>query len=185
MAVRVISGWPEGHEDTKFRSNLKSHANYWLKKTYWNGVWLSAIWVPTGLIEAAEFVVTAALGLVTGLLRAPFTFAAAALREAKPDSKGALFMTGLVDGWKGVSEGSKAFFDRLVSRLKPAMDEASPVTGRPTAKAAGAFLLARVIQLGWLIGVLALNASGIAFLIGAYRGVRAALARPVKPEAQP
>lgn len=175
----VVRFWSD---DTAFRRNLKSHANYWLKKTYWNGVWLSAIWVPTGIIEAAEFVVTLALGLVTGLVRVPFTFAAAAFREAKPDSKAALFTRGLVDGWKDASEGSKALFDRLVSGLKPAMDEATALTGRPTAKAAGAFLLARFIQLGWLIGVLALNVTGIAFLIGAYRGVRAALAGPVKPQ---
>lgn len=171
-------------EDTKFRSNLKSHANYWLKKTYWNGVWLSAIWVPTGLVEAAEFVVTLALGLVTGLVRVPFTFAAAALREAKPDSKAALFSKGLVDGWKDASEGSKAFFDRLISGLKPAMDEATTLTGRPTAKAAGAFLLARVVQLAWLLGVLVMNVTGVAFLIGAYRGVRSAIAGPQKPKAE-
>ncbi|MEQ1920844.1 MAG: hypothetical protein ABL955_16760, partial [Elusimicrobiota bacterium] len=132
--------------------------------------------------QAAEFLVSIALGAVIGLLRAPFGFAAAAFKEAKPDSKAALFTKGLLDGWKGSSEGAKALFDRLVSGLKPAMDEAAPVTGRPTAKAAGAFLLARFVQLGWLIGVLAMNLTGVAFLIGAYRGVRAALAGPVKPD---
>ena len=176
----VLGFW---HNDTKFRSNLKSHANYWLKKTYWNGVWLSAIWVPTGLIQAAEFVVSVALGAVIGLLRAPFAFASEALREAKPDSKVARFMKGLLDGWKDSSEGSKNLFDRLVLGLKPAMDEAAPVTGRPTAKAAGALLLARFVQVLWLIGALAMNLSGIAFLYGVYTGIRAALTPPAKPEA--
>lgn len=171
------------HEDTKFRSNLKSHASYWLKKTYWNGVWLSAIWVPVGLLQAAEFVLSVALGAVVGLLRAPFAFAASAFGEAKSGSKAARFTKGLVDGWKAASEGSKALFDRLVSGLVPAMNEATAETGRPTAKAAGAFLLARFVQLAWLIGAVAMNLSGVAFLIGLYRGVRAALAGPEKPAA--
>ena len=170
------------HHDTKFRSNLRDHASYWLKKTYWNGVWLSAIWVPTGLIQAAEFIVSVALGAVVGLIRSPFAFAAAAFKEAKPGSKAALFTKGLLDGWMAAAEGSKGFFDRLISGLKPAMDEASSVTGRPTAKAAGAFLLARFVQLAWLAGVLLMNLTGIAFLIGLYRGVRAAIAGPAKPE---
>lgn len=171
------------HEDTKFRSNLKSHASYWLKKTYWNGVWLSAIWVPVGLLQAAEFVLSVALGAVVGLLRAPFAFAASAFGEAKSGSRAARFTKGLVDGWKAASEGSKALFDRLVSGLVPAMNEATQGTGRPTAKAAGAFLLARFVQLAWLVGAVAMNLSGLAFLIGLYRGVRAALAGPEKPAA--
>lgn len=173
------------HEDTKFRSNLKSHASYWLKKTYWNGVWLSAIWVPVGLIQAAEFILSVALGAVVGLLRAPFAFAASAFGEAKSGSKAARFTKGLVDGWKAASEGSKALFDRLVSGLVPAMNEATAETGRPTAKAAGAFLLARLVQLAWLVGAVAMNLTGVAFLIGLYRGVRAALTPPPAPPAAP
>ncbi|MDD5304187.1 MAG: hypothetical protein PHS14_13895 [Elusimicrobia bacterium] len=169
------------HSDTKFRSNLRAHAAYWLKKTYWNGVWLSAIWVPTGLVQAAEFAVSLALGALVGLIRLPFAFAAAALREAKPDSKAALFTKGLLDGWKASSEGSKGLFDRLVSGLKPAMDEVTDETGRPTLKAAGAFLLARFVQLAWLVGVLAMTFSGASFLYGVYDGARAAFA-PAPPK---
>jgi len=169
------------HQDTKFRSNLKSHASYWLKKTYWNGVWLSAIWVPTGLIQAVEFVLSVALGAAVGLLRSPFAFAAAAFKEAQPDSKAALFAKGLLDGWTNSSDGSKKLFDRLVSGLKPAMDEATAETGRPTLKAAGAFLLARLVQIVWLAGVLVMTLSGASFLYGVYRGIRAALAGPEKP----
>jgi hypothetical protein len=139
-------------------------------------VWLSAIWVPTGLIQAAEFVVSAALGLVIGLLRAPFAYAAAAYEESKPYSKRALFTGALMKGWFEAAEGSKKLFDRLVSGLKPAMNEKTAVTGRPTAKAAGAFLLARLVQLGWLIGVLVTNLTGIAFLAGVYKGIKAAFA---------
>lgn len=171
------------HEDTNFRTNLESHASYWLEKTYWNGVWLSAIWVPVGLLQAAEFVLSVALGAVVGLLRAPFAFAASAFGEAKSGSRAARFTKGLVDGWKAASEGSKALFDRLVSGLVPAMNEAAPETGRPTFKAAGAFLLARLIQVAWLLGAVAMNLTGLAFLIGLYRGVRAAFTAPVQPEA--
>ncbi len=174
----VASFWSD---DTEFRSNLKDHANYWLKRTYWNGVWLSAIWVPTGVIQAVEFVVSAALGLVIGLLRAPFAYAAAAYGESRPGSKRALFTQGLLDGWFASSEGSKKLFDRMVSGLKPVMNEKTAETGRPTAKAAGAFLLARFVQLAWFAGVLAMNLTGIAFLIGLYRGIRAAIAGPAKP----
>jgi len=174
----VASFWSE---DTKFRSNLKRHASYWLKKTYWNGVWLSAIWVPTGLIQLAEGILAIALGAVVGLLRSPFAFAEAAYRKAKPDSKPALFFKGLLDGWSASSDGSKKFFDRLVSGLKPAMDDATAETGRPTLKAAGAFLLARVAQVLWLIGVLAMALSGASFLYGIYAGIRAMIAGPEKP----
>ncbi|MDP3541240.1 MAG: hypothetical protein Q8T11_02085 [Elusimicrobiota bacterium] len=166
------------HVDTKFRSNLKSHASYWLQKTYWNGVWLSAIWVPVGLLQAAELILSVALGAVVGLLRAPFAFAASAFGEAKSGSKAARFAKGLVDGWKAASEGSKSLFDRLVSGLVPAMNEATPETGRPTLKAAGAFLLARFVQVAWLLGAVAMNLTGLAFLIGLYRGLRAAFTTP-------
>jgi len=164
------------HDDTKFRSNLKSHASFWLKKTYWNGVWLSAIWVPTGLVQAAEWIVSIALGAVTGLVRSPFAFAASAFREGKPHSRLAILTAGLLEGWIASAEGSKKLFDRLVSGLVPAMNESAPETGRPTAKAAGAFLLARVVQLAWLAGVVAMNVSGASFLYGAYKGARAAFA---------
>ena len=55
------------------------------------------------------------------------------------------------------------------------------MTGRP-GEGRGAFLLARFVQLAWLAGVLLMNLTGIAFLIGLYRGVRAAIAGPAKPE---
>jgi len=176
----VLSFW---HEDTQFRSNLKRHASHWLGKTYWNGVWLSAIWVPVGLLQAAEFLLAVTLGAVVGLLRSPFAFASAAFKEAKPDTKWARFSRALLDGWRNSSDASKALFDRMVSGLKPAMDDAAAETGRPTAKAAGAFLLARFIQIGWLLGVLAMNLTGLSLLIGLYRGVRAAFAPAEKPAA--
>lgn len=163
-------------EDTDFRSNMKSQANWWLKKTYWNGVWLSVIWVPTGLVEAVEFVVSLALGLAAGLLRAPFAFAASALKDAKPYTKKAIFADELVKGWAGSAEGSKSVFDKLVAGLKPAMNEKTSETGRPTAKAAGAFLVARLAQLAWLAGVLAMTVSGLSFLVGLVKGAKAAFA---------
>ena len=170
---KVLGFWSE---DTKFYSNLRSHADYWLKKTFWNGVWLSAIWVPTALVSAVEYVLSFALGLVTGLFRAPFQFAASAFAKAKPNSKPALFTAGLVEGWKESSEGSKGFFDAMIAKLKPAIDEAAPETGRPTAKAVGALLLARVAQLLWLTVAVVMNVLGFAFIWGLIKGTKAAFA---------
>ncbi|MFI5346713.1 MAG: hypothetical protein ACHQ51_10100 [Elusimicrobiota bacterium] len=175
--AEVLGFW---HEDTKFQSNLRKHANFWLQKTYWNGVWLSLIWVPTGVIEAAEYLLAIALGAVTALGRAPYAFVAGALKNAKPEGRAAAFFGGFVNGWSAAAEGSKALFDRMISGLKPAMDEASPVSGRPTVKAVLAFLGARVIQLAWLIGVLAMLVSGASLVVGLIRGARAAFApKPV------
>ncbi len=174
----VASFW---HNDTKFLSNLQRHKSYWLKQTHWHGVWLTtAIWMPVRLIQAAEWILSIALGAAIGLSRAPFAFAAAAVKEAWPYSKTTIVMDRLLKGWSASSEGSKTLFDRLVSGLKPAMDESAAQTGRPTAKAVGAFTLARAVQVFWLTGVLAMNLSGLSFLYGAYQGVRAAFA-PAKP----
>lgn len=174
---KVLGFW---HLDTKFESNLRDHASYWLKRTYWNGVWLSVIWVPTGVVMLAEYLLAVALGLVTGLFRAPFQALEDARAKARPGSRLALFAAGLNKGWIGAAEGGKGGFDALVSRLKPAMDEAAPVTGRPTLKAAGAFLVARVLQVLWLVGAFLMNATGVAFLIGVAKGLKAAFA-PAKP----
>lgn len=177
--AKVLGFW---HEDTRFMSHLRDHANYWLKKTYWNGVWLSLIWVPTGLVAAAEYLVSIALGLVTGLARAPLAYAAGAFRKANPDGRLSRFANGALDGWRDSAEGSKAFFDRMVSPLKPSMDASAPVSGRPTLKAMAAFLAARFVQLAWLAGALVMNATGAALLVGLYRGVRAAFS--TKPAAK-
>ena len=58
------------------------------------------------------------------------------------------------------------------------MDDKTGETGRPTAKAAGAFLLARLVQLLWLAGVLVMNLTGASFIAGVVKGVKAARARP-------
>ena len=174
----VLGFW---HDDSKFMANLRRHADYWLGKTYWNGVWLSLIWVPTGLIAAAEYLVSIALGLATGLIRVPLAYLAGASKKSNPDGRLARFSGAALDGWSKSAEDSKPFFDRMISGLKPAMDQSSAVSGRPTATAALAFLGARFVQLGWLIGVLAMNVTGAALAVGLYRGVRAAFApKPVE-----
>lgn len=174
----VLGFW---HDDSKFMANLRRHADYWLGKTYWNGVWLSLIWVPTGLIAAAEYLVSIALGLATGLIRVPLAYLAGASKKSNPDGRLARFSGAALDGWSKSAEDSKPFFDRMISGLKPAMNQSSAVSGRPTATAALAFLGARFVQLGWLIGVLAMNVTGAALAVGLYRGARAAFApKPVE-----
>jgi hypothetical protein len=165
-------------EDTKFMSNLRRHADYWLSKTYWNGVWLSVIWVPTGLVTAAECALAAALGLAAGVVRAPLAFLASATKSVKPFGRAAIFFAAALEGWRASAEGSKALLDSLVSPFKSAIDEASPVTGRPTFKAAAALLGARFAQLGWLIADLFMTLSGGALAAGVYRGARAAFSKP-------
>lgn len=175
----VLGFW---HDGTRFMANLRRHADFWLGKTYWNGVWLSLIWVPTGLLAAAEYIVSAGLGLAAGVVRAPLGFLAAAFKRASPEGKAAVFLGAALDGWRAAAEGSKPLFDRMTAGLKPAMDESSPVSGRPTLKAMAAFLGARVLQLAWLLGVLAMSVSGAALAVGLYRGARAALAPAPKKD---
>ncbi|MDE2510342.1 MAG: hypothetical protein KGL74_04410, partial [Elusimicrobia bacterium] len=171
----VLGFW---RDDTKFLSNLRRHANFWLGKTFWNGIWLSLIWVPTGVIAAAEYALSIVLGAATGLVRAPLGFVSAAVNKAKPGSSLGGFLAAAVTGWRASAEGSKPLFDRLVSKLKPLMDESSSVSGRPTLTASLAFLAARFAQLGWLIGVLAMNVTGAAFIVGLIRGAQALRAKP-------
>lgn len=178
---KAMSAWHDAlsfwRSDTKFLSHLRAHADYWLKKTYWNGVWLSAIWVPTGLVMAAELVASLALGAVTGLARAPAGFLAGAFGEARPDGKAALFFRETAAGWLAAAEGSKPVLDKLVSPLKSAIDETSAASGRPTLKAVGALFLARLAQAAWLIGAILMNVTGAALAVGLMRGAKAASAK--------
>ncbi|MBI5245799.1 MAG: hypothetical protein HY923_01360 [Elusimicrobia bacterium] len=168
----VLAAWSD---DTDFRRNLGKHADFWLKKTYWNGVWLSVIWVPVGLVMAAQYAVSAILGVVSAAVRSPIAFAAGAFEEAKPKSRWAKFFSGWLNGWR--SEDSKKLYDKMTGWLKPAMAASAPMSGRPTFKAALALLVHQIVTLAWLIGVLALNVTGLSFLWGALQGIRAALGR--------
>ncbi len=170
---RALGYW---RGEAKFLSNLRRHADFWLQKTFWNGVWLSTIWVPTGLLIAAEYALAASLGVVTGLARLPLTFAAAAAKNAGRAGRASIFLNAALDGWRAASEGSQGLFDRVARSLKPALDEASPVSGRPTAKAALALLGLRAAQAAWLLGAVAMNVSGAALLWGLVRGFQAAFA---------
>lgn len=145
---RVASFW---ERDTDFYKNLRRHASYWLDKSVWNGSWLSVIWVPTAALMLAEWAVSAVLGLAAGLLRAPLNFLWGAAYKVAPESKFTRFTAGFVRSTFERAEGSKkTVFDRWVAPLVPTMNEANPVSGRPTLKAAFAFLVARLAQLAWL-----------------------------------
>ncbi|TBR21195.1 hypothetical protein EPO15_10895 [bacterium] len=158
---KVLSFW---ERDTDFYRNLRKHASYWLDKSVWNGSWLSVIWVPTWALLAAEWAVSLVFGAVAGLARLPLNFAWGAAYKMNPDSKLTRFIAGVARTSFEMAEGSKkTVFDPLVARLIPAMNEANPVSGRPTLKAAAAFLLARLAQALWLAR-LALWSPVIAFM---------------------
>ncbi|MDX6769966.1 MAG: hypothetical protein SF051_10570, partial [Elusimicrobiota bacterium] len=164
----VVSFW----YDHDFRRNLSSHASHWLEKHWTHGIWLSLIWVPTWLVYAAEAVLSLALGLAFGLVRAPFYFVARALGEAKPESRLSRFANGLADGWLASAEGSKALFDKVTASLQKVMEAKDAVSGRPTLVAALAFLGARLAQVLWLLGVAVMLPLG--FLYGLFNGVKKA-----------
>ena len=177
---KAIDAWHWGisfwSNDTKFIHHLLDHARYWLNKSYWNGVWLSVIWVPTGLVVAAEFLLAAVLGVLTGLLRAPLGILEGAYQEARPAGKAVIFFREATAGWLASAEGSKTVLDKMVGPFKAAMNETAPVSGRPTLKAVGALFLARLTQLLWLAGVVLMLGSGAALVVGLVRGVQAARA---------
>lgn len=177
--AKVMNAWAEGD----FMENLGAHARFWLKKTYWNGVWLSAIWVPVGALALAELLLSAALGLVSGVVRAPVSYLAGAYARAKPDGKADRFFEALLEGWRGSAEGSRGAFRRLTGFTEGMMKASSPVSGRPTLGAVLGLVLHELIKVVWLAAVLALSFSGASLLWGVYKGLRAAFG--AKPPANP
>ncbi|MFA5138078.1 MAG: hypothetical protein WC728_02510 [Elusimicrobiota bacterium] len=153
----VLSFW---RHDTKFYKNMKAHARYYLQGGVWkvaaNATWLSVIWVPTGLVMLAEWLASLGLGLAWGLVKAPTNWLWGAAYRADPDSKSTRFIAGFGRAWAEMAEGSKkSVFDRMIRRYAPALDDAHPVTGRPTLKAMGSMVWARIAQLFWLLYVVA------------------------------
>ncbi|MDE2293532.1 MAG: hypothetical protein KGL53_15735, partial [Elusimicrobia bacterium] len=174
---RVASFW---RDDTKFYSNMRRHASYWLGKSVWNGTWLSAVWVPTWAVMLVEEAAALVLGAAYGLLRAPLDFVWGAAYGLSHDAKATRFIAGFARGTFMRLEGSKkARLDRWLAPLVPAMNEASPVTGRPTLKAALAFLGAHVVELGWLLSVTV--GAPVMLLLALADGVRNAAGPKVKP----
>jgi len=148
---RSLGFW---HRDTEFYDNLGSHSKYWLKKSIWNGSWLSVVWVPTWAMMAVEFVLAGVVGSASGLVKAPLNFLWGAAYRLSPDSRVTRFIAGFaraVDQW--TTNSKDTVLDRLVKPFVGAMNEHTEGSGRPTLKAAGAFLLARVAQLFWFAAV--------------------------------
>jgi hypothetical protein len=178
---KVMNAWAEGD----FMDNLGRHARFWLKKTYWNGVWLSAIWVPVGALALAELLLSAALGLVSGVVRAPASYLAGAYARAKPEGRADRFFEALLEGWRASAEGSRSVFRALTGFTEGMMKGASPVSGRPTLVAALGLVLHELIKVLWLAGTLVMSFSGLSLLYGIYKGLRAAFgAQPAKPDAK-
>jgi hypothetical protein len=153
---KILDFWGE---DTKFRKNMKEHADYYLDGSIWkiigNSTWLSLIWVPTWLVMLAEGLLSVALGILTGLVRAPLNWAWGALYEMDEDAKVTRFFAGWArhtNEWVEGDVGRKRFFLRTLEALglKGAMDENAGPSGRPSLKAVLAFVGARIVQLVWL-----------------------------------
>lgn len=170
---KLLSFW---EQDTEFYNNLKSHSNYWLKKTFWNGTWLSLIWVPTWALQLTEGVASLALGLAYGVLRAPFRFVWGAADEIAPQGSVTRFIAASMRQWSALTDGSKNTFDAVIARLLPAINETTSVTGRPTLKAGLAMLAARLVQLGWLAWTIAAATLALPFVLfaSALSGMKAA-----------
>lgn len=186
---KAMGSWHDGvsfwGENGRFLTHLKDHASYWLNKTYWNGVWLSVIWVPIGLVLAAELGLSVTLGAVSGLLRAPLGFLAEAFQEARPNGKAAVFFRAAAAASLESAEGSKSVLDKMLSPFKTAVGESSALSGRPTLKAVGALFLARVAQFVWMVGAILMNVTGAALVVGLVRGAKAAFSKapPSDPDA--
>ncbi|MEK7859667.1 MAG: hypothetical protein AAB320_11070 [Elusimicrobiota bacterium] len=174
---KLLSFW---ENDTKFYDNLKSHSDYWLKKTFWNGTWLSLIWVPTWALQLTEGVASLVLGAAYGILRAPFRFVWGALDEVSPQGRATRFMAAAMRQWSSLTDGSKKTFDAVIAKLIPTIDEKTSVTGRPTLKAALAMLAARLVQAVWLAWTVAAAtlALPVVLFTSALAGMKAA-AEPV------
>ncbi|MBI3566429.1 MAG: hypothetical protein HY079_14640, partial [Elusimicrobia bacterium] len=176
----ALSYWDE---HTHFTANLSAQASYWLNQSYLHGLWLWLPWVPVRAVQFADFALGLAVGLAMGVLRAPLSFAAAATKDARRDGRAAAFFGGWLDAWTAAAEGGRARLERWVGALRPAVEEKTSASGRPTAKAFLAMLGVQLLELGWLVGVLLVNLSGAGLLWGLYKGARAALAWTPAPKA--
>jgi len=171
---RALNFWTR---DTHFAANLRNFFRHY-------SPWLFLLEALTLLVQASEFLVAAALGLVLGALRAPAMFLWGAAYKKSPDGRWARFWAGFNRFCLEAMEGSKSwFFDPLVRPLIPAMNQSVPLSSRPTLKAALAFLGARFIQLLWLAW-LAAGATVLApsiLLAGLVKGLRSAWEKRNKP----
>jgi hypothetical protein len=173
-SYRFVNLWDR---ETDFQKNLSHHARYWLDKSVWNGSWLSVIWVPMGLMMLADLAVSAALGLVWGLVRAPFAYASGALHENYRDSAAARFFDGLLETWSDLLVGKTAreyFVKQRAAAFIKGASEKTGVSGRPTVAAAFNFLMLRIGQLFFLAVQLALG-TPVMFLVGLGRGIHDAV----------
>ena len=146
-------------QKTDFRKNMRSHAKYYLEGSIWkiigNSTWLSLIWVPTGLLYIAEGLLSIVTGIAVGLVRVPLNWAWGATYEMDEDAKITRFFSGWArhsNEWVEGDIGREKFFFWGLKKLglKAAMDEAVEPSGRPSLKAALAFLGARIWQIVWL-----------------------------------
>lgn len=115
---------------------------------------LSAVWNFSLLGVSVSAAVSAYLAL---RLLSRFLWGAA--DSVNPDARFAKFMAGFVRSLRENAEGSKkTAFDPYVARLIPAIDdrtEGPDESGRPTLKAALALGASRLIQLAWLVRLVA------------------------------
>jgi len=176
--------------DTKFRTNMRKHASYYLEGSIWkiigNSTWLSLIWVPTGLLMLAEALLSIALGAAVGVVRAPLNWAWGALYEMDKDAKITRFVAGWArhsNQWVEGEIGRKKIFLGALEKLGllGAMNESVLPSGRPSLKAVLAFVAARVLQVFYLVGSLGLVLPA-SLLTGLYAGFRNASGAKKQPD---
>ncbi|MBI3554525.1 MAG: hypothetical protein HY077_18680 [Elusimicrobia bacterium] len=162
---QVTGAW---HRETKFESNLGGWYKYWVNKSFW---YAPAFIVPLalqGIAHVVEAAVSLGLGLSLGALRAPTMWLWGMAHKKNPNGRIARFLAGLNRASYELMEGSKeSIFDKRTAELKKAMDEKDSVTSRPTLKAAGSFVLLRLMQAAWLIPLLAIVSFPLGFVLPA------------------
>ncbi len=177
-------------EKTDFRKNMRSHAKYYLEGSIWkiigNSTWLSLIWVPTGLVYLLEAALSLATGLLTALVRAPLNWAWGALYEMDEDAKITRFFAGWArhsNEWVEGEIGREKFFNGVLKKtgLKAAMDESVKPSGRPSLKAALAFVGARIWQIVWLAAFVGIVLP-VTYITGILAGIKNATGVKKKPD---
>lgn len=164
-AMKDFTGGLSNWWESDYRQNLSKHASYWLGKTYWNGVWLSMIWAPLGLLAAATTVVGLALGVVQGVLRAPMAYLTGALQEAKPEAKLTKYLGRLMKHWARAAEGSTGLRDAMI---KPFAASQKSLSFGATL----AFIGEIVARLLWAAIAVLASITPVAFVIGAVKALK-------------
>jgi hypothetical protein len=159
-AYRVASSL---RRDTTLRKRVEAYTEAAIAKSKWNAVWVGLlIWLPILAIEAVNAALGLAVGLVTGVVRAPVMGLWASSHELAPKSAATRFFA----GWSGATYAMNktATFNALEAKFV-----ASANSDKFSDRAVGAIAI-RLIQAGWLLAALIWTPiSLVAGLVGGLR----------------